>query len=163
MRFRVLIACLAGAFAGFLVLSGTASALDPYGRRSILGYTQWQNQQNQQAQQLRQLMRQREVQQLREDQMSRTIDRHMDALKRRQADRDLLRNVRGTGTVDRVLMIPESLGSSARKPQQAVKTSNSAQDRVGLPPDAKREAPPDGKPSGVQTRNSADDHPVNEP
>jgi hypothetical protein len=108
-------------------------------------------------------MRQREVQQLREDQMSRNIDRHMDALKRRQADLDLLRNVRGAGTVDRVLMIPESLGSSTRKPHHAAKTSIRDQDRVGLPPDAKKEAPSNAKPSAVQTRNAADDHPVNEP
>ncbi|MCA1962193.1 MAG: hypothetical protein LDL33_15535 [Desulfomonile sp.] len=137
MKLRLLIMCVIAACAGSLVFFGTASALDPFPRRTILGYTEWQNRQSQQSQQLRQLMLQRDIQRLREDLMSRNVDRQLDALKRRQAERDLLRDVRGsgTGTVDRVLMMPDSLRSSARKAESASKTAaangNQAQPAVG--------------------------------
>jgi|GEM_PF-1326988 len=123
MRTRLLIICVMVASAGLLAYSETVSALDPFPRRSILGYTEWQNRQNQQSQQLRQLMNQRDVQRLREDQMSRNVERQLDMLKRRQVERELLRNVRGPGTIDRVLMMPDSLRSSARKPESAPKTA----------------------------------------
>lgn len=163
MRLSVLIAWLTTVAAGVLALSGSTFAWDPFPNRSILGYTQWQNRQNQQAQQLRQLMRQREVQQLREDRMSRDIDRRLDSLKRRQADLDLLRSVRGTGTVDRVLMMPESLRSSVRKSDQPPKAAAAKDDRDGPIRDAKTDLPAKDTRSDVGSRASAADDPAAEP
>lgn len=163
MRLCSLIACCLAACAGVVVLPAAAMALDPFSNRSILGYTQWQNRQNEQAQQLRQLMRQREVQRLREDQMSRTIERQMDSLKRREEALDRLRNVRGKGTVDRVLLMPDSLGSSAQKPQPRPKDAVAKSERDQPSRETKKDVSAQGTSSDVRTPIQADNRPVDGP